>query len=411
MSQLLSTLSIQLSNVLKCDFSGNGSANIDFYSLSLPKLNIKNFPSTIADLVNLVGSGNITYSYYVQANGRISHSTCANPILLMGQLIFSDSTNVVQNISSTTNSFQLLKQWYLMTNNSPNTISGIKTYQKCDNPPDCSCDFNGWGDVSLTLKIIINVNWIQYCLLDYNAGNYVCFSYLLDYVKKNEMAPEIKNKLEQYCKSKFSTQTLDMWNDPLNMDPTDYLLCACYMGNDEYQKFADSLKIKYPNMNLQGISPKCLFPACSVSPFKPTDPEQCQNLPSCLDNVKTSNGLVTDAVLNPSVNCDKFGLQPTSHTGSMSRSSSNSFTRPDPSNPPTPSILSTPRTYKYTVKQESFFDKYKWWIIGSIIAIIFLIIIIIILVALRMHYSKTKKSVTYNEDLYSDMYTDLYSDL
>lgn len=119
---------------------------------------------------------------------------------------------------------------------------------------------------------------------------------------------------------KYPIGGLSIFNDPSNMDPKDYQICACNMPDYNYNQLEKSVKNKISGLDLDSISPNCLLPACMVSKFKYGSLEKCP-IPLCLQYVTVDeNNNVINIATNNDQNCKKFGIEPLGYVPTKNKS-------------------------------------------------------------------------------------------
>jgi len=228
----------------------------------------------------------------------------------------------------------------------------------------------------------------NYCLTPTSNGVYStirigsntsCQDYFKQYVKNISPDPDLDRALNAYCISKKydlgSLNALGKLNengDAISLNP-DYYLCGCHMPQQQYNKYAESLQEAFPNVNLGSIKPQCFYTPCVVGIGSTQTGKVCP-VPQCLNIVGiTNNGTFDRSTINVS---DKSTCK--SVLGEKSSGTAINPLGPKPSgnDPPDPSDTQDPSD----PKDQSFWDKYKIWIIVGGVALLLLIIIMIVIV-------------------------------
>jgi hypothetical protein len=372
MSNRTIQFTLTLPNVIHCDKYGNGSKTFTEEDLAIPSGTIQGNPSNLFQLSSMIGSEHLSINYYAKPSGSVSYHDCgANYVLYaQGELTQGQLTSMVELFSTDRQPYggSISMEKIPLATDSKNIITSLKSFEKCYCGFFCGCgcrfeSFGGWSSASIDLIIEVSADLFAYCTTGDNIHNDMCFSYISDYIKSNPFKQkEVDIYMSDYCKRKFPNQGLSIFNQPIKIDKRDYEICACNMPEEDYRQFETSLKKQFPELNLGIIKPNCLLPACNLSSFKPSNLDNCP-VPQCLSIINvTDNNIAGPAVINSSINCSQYGI-----TGG--------------SGPVTPSPEPSP-------EEETFLQKYRFYIIG--ILVIVLIIILIIAVVFIVKRKKGK---------------------
>lgn len=363
---------------MNCDAHGNGNVNIP--TISIPTNTINGIPNTLNELITTVGPDNIKISYYVLASGSVPDHECWGTYTLYIQGKLSDGTNTPQIAIANTNNDpkqggNIYSGWQALAMNVSSLLLSLSSNEKCIGN-GCGCPFDqkgGWSNVSVSLRIDVDVNLLNYCTISgtHNIYHNMCYNYLGNYLSNNDQTQtnqnqtqtteksnqQISSYLKEYCAQKYPNHNLSLFNDPQKMDPKDYQICACHMPDNNYVQFHESMIKHFPDLNLGTNSPNCLHPACYYSPFK-TD-EKCA-IPSCMNNINVdNNNQVTYAQPNRDADCGSIGI-------------------PKPTQQPKPPITH-PLSHPPKVQVTDIIIQYKNWILGLFLFILLLLIIILII--------------------------------
>lgn len=374
------TFQIYMNNTIKCAPDGSGSVTFTPNSFAIPSGTIYGGPATLAELINMVGAMNILINYYISATGSHSKNDCWALHTLNGVATLSDGTNSGNVMLAYTNydtgaAAPVNSGWLALMINTTSLISTLTTNGQCSYS-GCGCGFEyygGWSGVSISLRLDVFVNLYNYCTAGpvNNIYQDMCYKYIGDNINDANLgtSEQITSGMKNYCATKYPSGNLSLFNDPSKMDPKDYDLCACNMPDDYYKQLKDSLKTKFPDMNLGPVEPNCLLPACLGSKFKNNELNNCQ-VPMCFSQL-TVNGdnTVNQAVLNANADCSGYGISTGGGPG------------PIPTPGPTP--------------RPSFWQEYKWWIVAGIALLVLLVILFIILgVDKSREYNKYSQTAT-----------------
>lgn len=315
------SFSIYKNNIYKCDSSGNGSYDISTVDLVIPAGAIPGAPATLRDLAIKVGAANLSITYYAMATGSVSSHGCwcTYSLYVQGNLSDGSKTNYT-NVWSTSGSPDqgggVNSGWIVLLTNANSVINKIWS-QEGSSGSGCGCAFEslgGWSDVSISLRIDVIVNLLDFCLGP--GPNYMykfndmCYYYISDYITDKKLGPSqaITTALQNYCSQKYPNKGLSIFNLPATINKQDYQVCACNMPDIYYQEFEQSIKSQFPNLDLGSIRPNCLLPACINSPFKNNELDGCP-IPQCLEivNINDSN-IVGPTTINQDQNCNKYGI-------------------------------------------------------------------------------------------------------
>ncbi len=318
---------IQINNALSPAANGSASTFFQPRALALPS-NIPGAPATLQDLINLVGPNNISINYYASADGNVSQHDCEAQYTLNAYGRLADGTTTGYTALYTTGADAgsggpVSTGWIPLITNTTSAITTFSTVETCvDNTSGigCSCrfeSFGGWSRVGVSLLIQATVDLVAYCTASgtQNINSDLCYNYMSDYITANGATQEITDYMKAYCAAKYPTQGLSILNQPIQIDPKDYNICACNMNDEYYQTFEQSIKSQFPNLDLGSIRPNCLIPACVTSTFKNNELDNCP-IPQCLQivNINDSN-IAGQTTVNQSQNCTQYGITPSSPPG------------------------------------------------------------------------------------------------
>lgn len=363
------TFSIYKNYIFTCNSHGVGSYTFNSQDLPIPAGTITGSPATLQDLYQMVGPNNISIDYYVSALGSVSSHECWAVYTLYATAVISDPsctsyTNKVSLASTSddpSSGAPVNSGWIPLIKNTVALIVSLQTHEESVGS-GTGCKFEsegGWKTVSISLKIDVAVNLYNYCTLNgtKNIHTDMCYNYISDYIGIKGLGADqhITDYMKSYCITAYPKGGLSIFNEPLTIDQRDYNICGCNMPDQYYQQFEQSIKSQYPNLDLGSIRPNCLLPACVTSTFKNNELSGCP-VPQCLDIVNINNSNIADNVnVSQKQKCNQIfnGGTPT----------------PGPSPSPSPGPTPSPST-------KSFWEKYKWWILGIILVIIILTIVI-----------------------------------
>lgn len=217
---------------------------------------------------------------------------------------------------------------------------------------------------------------INYCLpsnipsIDMPIGyNGNCQAYISNYIQNVTPRQEIDTGLIRYCTGKYRGFG-DLFNN--NPNTTDIAICACHMGPEQYENYANELYTQYPGFKNLGTNQYCLLPQCATSQYKNLATGKVCAIPQCINVVSFNNNGTFDnsgVTINQSGECAQI-------TNSEGGGGGNGTPPPPPN--PNPVI--------------SFFDKYKTIIIIIGVSIVVIIIIIIIIAIVASSRSKNKNT-------------------
>ena len=225
--------------------SGDSEYIVRKTDLVIPKGTIEYGPEYLEDLYNLVGPTNIFLTYYLSVSGYVTQHECFATHMLNSNMEFIDGSTSNSVIAKTPNEptkpENINPIWNRITRNS-NLLKSIKTYSSCFGD-GCKCKFEGfggWDKVRISLKIDVEVNFLKFCTTDSNVYHDSCYYYLGNKIATSGGPTyDITQYLQRYCRNKYPDQDLSMFNDPTQVDPKDYQLCACNMSSDKYKLFSD----------------------------------------------------------------------------------------------------------------------------------------------------------------------------
>jgi len=279
-------------------------------------------------------------------------------------------------------------------------------------PSSAACGPYDYENVLLTFTVVVQIgicniqsinntqcmnycqaSGIEACLDDYKAyclvpvvsndptsmrigTDQTCYDYFSTFIPAKGSDGSIDNSLTQYCTAEFSSF------DSLFLAPANQRnVCACHMPQSLYDNYIQSLFSAFPGYQAySGLNERCFFFPCASSAFRTTDTQVCM-VPQCVNVIGINdNGTFT----NSNVNVTQTGGDCENITGSTA---------------PPGTFQGGGSSGGGSGSDESFWTKYRWYIIGAIvIVVILLLIIIIVAVASGSGRSKQKKGLS-TEDL------------
>ena len=245
--------------------------------------------------------------------------------------------------------------------------------------------------------------YIDYCFRGNNIYDVQqCQDFLELYVNNQTLNPILEQKLVTYCTNKY--KGLEELTD--SGDSTDLKLCGCHMQPSQYQTFADQLFKDYTipgeGTTSFGIKPKCLIGFCAASPFsKGCTGPPCINIAAFNNFGNFEDSSVTIVQKQEDSRCAGYSKKTDPSDPSGTDPSDPSGT--DPSDPSGTDPSDPSGTTPSDDDDQSFWSKYKWWIIigGSILLVI--IIIIVIVVATSGSKDKDKDNNSLNQMMLMSM--------
>lgn len=350
-----------INNALRVNADGSGQVNFVASSFPIVPGSLYGAPSNLQELITLVGPLNILINYYILAQGTVSKHDCwiVQQLNATGKLTDgTESSNIplAKTSEDPSGETYIGTGWIPFMINATTMLSQITTNNECfGNQAGCGiCAFEyygGWNNIYISVRADVFVNMYNYCTTgpSQNISQDMCYKYLGDFIGKNGTTPQITAISNNYCINKFPGGNLSVFNDPNNIDPRDYNICACNFPDQYYKQLEQSLATKFPNLTLGPLQPNCLLPSCMKSNFKAES--SCQ-VPQCFTNLTINDdNTVKSYELDESVDCSGYGI------------TTKSPVIPIPS--PAQNI--------------TFWTKYKWLIIvGGILLLVLLILLIIL---------------------------------
>lgn len=319
------TFSIIAVNLFQTDKNGNGSVTVTNSTLPISPLTLPGGPATLADLITMVGSQNISITYSLSANGKVSGHDCKAIFDLYADLTTSDNVTTPKlKVAATPQQgyngyISITQQWLVAVTNTTKLVTKVTADGDCDNGTGggCGCSFQdqgGWNEAYISLKADVSVNLLNWCTTA-NTSNIeqpMCYDYLTSYATANGTTKQISDFLNTYCAKKYANSNLNIFNsqgDFSEATQDDYQYCACFMPTPQYLTMYTSLQSDYPKMDI-GTSPySCLMPACYNSVFKNLNSTTCTLPGQCLATLQvTPLNTVTSQTLNTSVDCSTYGI-------------------------------------------------------------------------------------------------------
>ena len=205
-----------------------------------------------------------------------------------------------------------------------------------------------------------------------------CQEYFLNYVQNVKPISTLDNALEKYCtKYKGLEDVYNLGEIDSSGNTTspieDYFLCGCNMPQQQYITFGNDLMKAFPDVNFTSVQPECFYPPCVASSYgtvrrgKKCAVSQCLNIIGITNNGTFDRSTIN---INESAKCKKILGEKSSGTGTDPQGNT-----PNGQLPPDDKRIRPPGT------EQSFWDKYKVWIIIGIAVVVVIIIIIIIVIA------------------------------
>jgi hypothetical protein len=182
-----------------------------------------------------------------------------------------------------------------------------------------------------------------------------CRTFLQNYISKLGPNANIDNNLQKYCRNKYPS----LVGLSQSGDQVDIPLCACNMEEQNYEDLAAALSkaLGLSTVTSFGIPAPCLWGSCAGSPFKTNTTGKPCPVPQCLNiaDVNVNGTLGGDVNIRQTADCVNAQIR----SGGISTGTGNGTGN--------------------GTGEPSFFDKYRWYILGIGIAIVILIIIIIVI--------------------------------
>ncbi|AVL94091.1 hypothetical protein mvi_731 [Megavirus vitis] len=372
---------IYLNDVVKTDSHGRSNITFNQDNILIPSPP-PGIPNKLKDLVQSVGPGSVSFTYYIAATGSVASHDCFCTYTMMVDINMINTQN--QNKTTTgaigiwstshdpDNGGSVNSGWQRIASGVEDLITGLSSHEKSSGS-GCWCAFEhygGWNNVRLSVRIDASVNLLNYCTSNgtNNIHGDMCYNYISDYITKNGANQQITTYMQNYCSKKYPNDGLSIFNQPISIDKKDYNICACNMPDQYYQEFEQSIKNQFPSLDLGSIRPNCLLPACVTSAFKNNELNNCP-IPQCLSIVDINNSNIAGpTTINQSQDCKQYGITPNSPPNPNPNPSPN----PNPNPNPGPSPVN-----------KNFIDKYKWYILGIIIVLIIIAMIIVIIELLQ----------------------------
>jgi len=205
--------------------------------------------------------------------------------------------------------------------------------------------------------------YLDYCFQTNNGQTNIftqpiCQGFFRDYLTKNPSTSALDAKLTEYCTTKYKGfEALSSSNSAVDRD-----LCGCHMQPEQYQNFTSEFTKDFDVSSTFGIQPRCLFPLCAASGFRTADIGLKCNVPPCLNiaefnfNGTFDNNKVTISQKN---NCPNI-ISRKDGTGTGNGDGDGNGT-----------------------SDRSFWDKYKWIILGGSGLLLIIIILAIVIFAAK----------------------------
>jgi hypothetical protein len=200
----------------------------------------------------------------------------------------------------------------------------------------------------------------------------ICQDYIAQYIGNIGPVGSIDNTLEAFCNTSQGGKFRGFAD--LEMASTvDRNLCSCNMEQVQYENYVRDLFAAFPGYAaIPGVNDRCFYFPCASSAYKTQETGQVCPVPQCVDIVGIkNNGTFTGSriSINPQAGCARI----VGGTGAGAPGA--------PGAPGSPGAPGAPG--ESGTDTRTFFEKYRWYIIGAGIAIIILIIVVIIIFATR----------------------------
>jgi len=218
-------------------------------------------------------------------------------------------------------------------------------------------------------------NYFEYCLTPTQSDNYKtlriststpCLNYFSNYITNVQTNKVIDEPLEKYCKAKYKgLKDLESANN------VDKQLCNCNMPETIYNTYISGLLGAFPQFKpTSGLNERCYYGPCASIGLKNNFTTQVCNVPQCLSITGINNSGTFEGVKiinNQDTRCAAIyggtGANGTTN-GTTNRNNTTNGNGSDPD------------------KEQTFWEKYKWIILGGGGALLLLIIIIIVVVVI-----------------------------
>lgn len=288
----------------------------------IPPGSAPGLPSDLLQLQKLVGKNNITFSYAIQAIGRVSQYLCIQQRTLLGHVTLQDGyvtpPRDLVSTSGTGGGHDPSSGWVSVGYTGPELATILMTGSKCASGA-CGCafeNFGGFQEVHVSLRINVKINMDDYCLAKgtNNIASDFCFTYMSDNVppyNPKTARGGMDANMEKYLKEDFCPRNvkngLDYFTDKNSKNPA-HKLCACNMAGDDYKMFVQSIGEKFPSLSLGNVKAQCMLPACLDSVYKALTLEGCPT-PQCFQVINISKSQLAGPVnISQNAECVSMGL-------------------------------------------------------------------------------------------------------
>jgi hypothetical protein len=180
------------------------------------------------------------------------------------------------------------------------------------------------------------------------------------------------------------------WCNDANFKNSDKPICSCF-NDEKFTKYKEQFNCKDASCKISGYSPGCFFPACitsgmaNVSNANAPCPSNLTVYQTCVNDLTAQSGGSVDAgTINQvcqltagNIDGDTGGVLPDGGTGPPG-----STTQPpllDYTTPPLPPTDAPPAEEE----KQSFFDQYKWYIIGGGVGLVLILILVAVAFAVN----------------------------